>query len=159
MHFMEFCGGHTHAIARHGLRGLLPDNVRPPQGPAACVSSQGDVDRAVELAGRDGVILATFGDMVRVPGRQGSLQDARARGADVRVVYSPSDALRLAAENQDREVSFLGVGFDTTAPTVAATLLGARQRGLANFSVLSLHKLTPPAMRAVLDAGRYGWMG
>ncbi|MGI6207896.1 MAG: hydrogenase formation protein HypD [Anaerolineae bacterium] len=155
MHFMEFCGGHTHAIARHGLRGLLPDNVRLSSGPGCpvCVSSQGDVDRAVELAGRDGVILATFGDMVRVPGSQGSLQDARARGADVRVVYSPADALRLAAENLDREVAFLGVGFETTAPTVAATLLGARQRGLANFSVLSLHKLTPPAMRAVLDAG------
>ncbi|NPV10003.1 MAG: hydrogenase formation protein HypD [Anaerolineae bacterium] len=155
MQFMEFCGGHTHAIARHGLRSLLPENVRLVSGPGCpvCVSSQGDVDRAVALAGRDGVTVVTFGDMMQVPGSEGSLQEARALGADVRVVYSPADALRLAVDCPGRQVVFLGVGFETTAPAVAATVLQAQRQGITNYSVLSLHKLTPPAMRAVLDAG------
>ncbi len=153
--FMEFCGGHTHAILRFGLRQMLPPTVRLRSGPGCpvCVTSATDLDRAIALAQMPGVILATFGDMVRVPGSQGSLQEAKARGADVRIVYSPLDALDLARRNPGRPVIFLGVGFETTAPAVAATLLQAEAERVPNFYVLSVHKLTPPAMRAILDAG------
>ncbi|MBN2004228.1 MAG: hydrogenase formation protein HypD [Anaerolineae bacterium] len=152
---MEFCGGHTHAIFRFGLRQMLAGAVEMRSGPGCpvCVTSSSDLDRALALAGVPGVILATFGDMVRVPGSRGTLQEAQARGAAVRLVYSPLDALDLARKNPAREIVFLGVGFETTAPGVAATLLQAEAEGLTNFSVLSLHKLTPPAMRAILDAG------
>jgi hydrogenase expression/formation protein HypD len=152
---MEFCGGHTHAIFRFGLRETLAPGVEMRSGPGCpvCVTAAADLDRAIALAEVSGVTLATFGDMVRVPGSRGTLQDARARGADVRIVYSPLDALALARENPAREVVFLGVGFETTAPGVAATVAQAHEEGLDNFSVLSLHKLTPPAMRAILDAG------
>lgn len=153
--FMEFCGGHTHAILRFGLRQMLPPTVRLRSGPGCpvCVTSAADLDRAIALAQVPGAILATFGDMVRVPGSRGSLQEAKARGADVRVVYSPLDALGLARQHLGRPVIFLGVGFETTAPAVAATLLQAEAEGVPNFYVLSVHKLTPPAMRAILDAG------
>jgi len=152
---MEFCGGHTHAILRHGLRSLLPATVELRSGPGCpvCVTSNADLDRAIALAQEPGLILATFGDMMRVPGSRLSLQDARAAGADVRMVYSSLDALKMARENPARPVVFLGVGFETTAPTVAATILQAGAEGLNNFSVLSLHKLTPPATRAILDSG------
>jgi hydrogenase expression/formation protein HypD len=155
MSFMEFCGGHTHAIGRCGIRRAVPEGVRLLSGPGCpvCVTAQGDVDAAVALAEKPGVLLATFGDMMRVPGSGGSLLDARARGADVRVVYSPMDALTLAREMPSREVAFLGVGFETTAPGVAATVLQAVIDNVPNFSVLSLHKLTPPAMRAIVEAG------
>jgi len=155
LRFMEFCGGHTHAIAEYGLRSLLPDNVRLSSGPGCpvCVTASGEVDAAIALAARPGVTVATFGDMMRVPGTAGSLSDARASGADVRVVYSPRDALEIARACPAAEVVFLGVGFETTAPVVAAAVLEAEASGVSNFSVLSLHKLTPPAMRAVLDAG------
>jgi hydrogenase expression/formation protein HypD len=158
---MEFCGGHTHAIFRFGLRELLAGRVEMRSGPGCpvCVTAAGDLDRAIAMAGVPGVLLATFGDMVRVPGSAGNLQDARARGADVRIVYSPLDALGLARENPDRNVIFLGVGFETTAPGVAATLIQAEEEGVPNFYVLSLHKLTPPAMRAILDAGEVGLDG
>lgn len=153
---MEFCGGHTHAIMRYGLRDLLPPTVELRSGPGCpvCVTANVDLDRAIALARVPGSILTTFGDMVRVPGSRESLQSARAGGADVRVVYSTLDALQIARENPGRPVTFLGVGFETTAPTVAAAILEADSEGLDNFSVLSLHKLTPPATRAILDAGQ-----
>lgn len=152
---MEFCGGHTHAIFKIGLRQLLPDHVQLRSGPGCpvCVTSGADLERAIALAGLPEVILTTYGDMVRVPGRHGSLQEARAEGADVRIVYSTLDALEIARKNPARSVVFLGVGFETTAPTTAAALLQAEAEGMSNFSLLSLHKLTPPATRAILDAG------
>ena len=152
---MEFCGGHTHAIFRFGLRELLAGAVDLRSGPGCpvCVTAAADLDRAIAMAEIPDVILTTFGDMVRVPGRRGTLQDARARGADVRIVYSPLDAVKIARQTPQREVIFLGVGFETTAPGIAATLIQAQEMGLTNFNVLSLHKLTPPAMRAILDAG------
>jgi hydrogenase expression/formation protein HypD len=152
---MEFCGGHTHAIFNFGLRELLAPNVELRSGPGCpvCVTATVDLNDAIALAEVPDVVLTTFGDMVRVPGSQGTLQDARARGADVRIVYSPLDALEIARQHPGKQVIFLGVGFETTAPAIAATVLQADTEGLANFSVLSLHKLTPPAMRAILDAG------
>ncbi len=152
---MEFCGGHTHAMFRFGLRQMLAGAVEMRSGPGCpvCVTAAADLDRALALADVPGVILATFGDMVRVPGSRGTLQEAQARGVEVRVVYSPLDSLDLARKNPTREVVFLGVGFETTAPGVAATLLQAEAEGLPNFSVLSLHKLTPPAVCAILDMG------
>lgn len=155
MTFMEFCGGHTHAILRHGIRQLLPETIEMRSGPGCpvCVTAAGDLDRAIALAHVPGVILTTFGDMIRVPGSQGSLQEAKAAGADVRVVYSTLDTLQIARENPARPVVFLGVGFETTAPTVAASILQAEAQGIDNFTVYSVHKLTPPATRAVLNAG------
>jgi len=152
---MEFCGGHTHVIFRFGLRQMLAPAVQLRAGPGCpvCVTSAGDMDRAIALAGVPGAILATFGDMLRVPGSRGDLQTARAAGADVRVVYSALDALELARRHPRRPVIFLGVGFETTAPTIAAALLQAEAEQISNFSALSLHKLTPPAIRAVLQAG------
>ncbi len=158
---MEFCGGHTHAILRYGLRSLLPETVDLRSGPGCpvCVTANADLDRAIALAQVPGLILTTFGDMIRVPGSRQSLQEAKAGGADVRIVYSTLDALRIARDNPARPVVFLGVGFETTAPTVAAAILQAEREGLANFSVLSLHKLTPPATRAILDAGEVALHG
>lgn len=152
---MEFCGGHTHAILRCGLRSLLPSTVELRSGPGCpvCVTSNADLDQAIALAQVPGMILTTFGDMMRVPGSTSSLQEAKAAGADVRMVYSTLDALQIARANPARPVAFLGVGFETTAPTVGVAILQAKAEGLANFSVLSLHKLTPPATRAILDAG------
>ncbi len=152
---MEFCGGHTHAIMRYGLRQALAPAVRLRAGPGCpvCVTPDGDIDAAIALSHHPDVIVATFGDLIRVPGSRTSLQSARAHGADVRVVYSALDALSLAQQNPDRRVVMLGIGFETTAPTVAAALLEASERGLANYYVLSMHKRTPPAMRAILDAG------
>lgn len=158
---MEFCGGHTHAIFRFGLRQLLPPTVKLLAGPGCpvCVTSQPDLDRAIALSRVRGVTLTTFGDMLRVPGSRGTLQEAKAKGADVRVVYSTIDALSIARDNPDREVVFLAVGFETTAPSVAAAVLTAENQRLKNFSILSLHKLTPPAMRAILDAGEVALSG
>ena len=152
---MEFCGGHTHAIFRYGLRQLLAGKVVLSSGPGCpvCVTAAADLDRAIALASVPKLLLTTFGDMLRIPGSRGSLQDARAQGADVRIVYSPADAVALARENPARQVVFLGVGFETTAPGIAAAVLQAEAEGVPNFSVLSLHKLTPPAIRAVLDSG------
>ena len=152
---MEFCGGHTHAILRFGIPSLLPPTVELRSGPGCpvCVTSAGDLDRAIALAQVPGVILTTFGDMIRVPGSCASLAQAKAGGADVRVVYSPLDALRIARENPTRPVIFLGVGFETTAPMVASAVLAAEAEGLTNFTVFSTHKLTPPATRAILAAG------
>jgi hydrogenase expression/formation protein HypD len=158
---MEFCGGHTHAIMRYGLRSLLPPTVELCSGPGCpvCVTANADLDQAIALTKVPDLILTTFGDMVRVPGSTQSLQDARASGADVRIVYSTLDALQIARDNPALPVVFLGVGFETTAPTVAAAILQAQEEGVENFSVLSLHKLTPPATRAILDAGDVALQG
>ncbi|ADI01175.1 MAG TPA: hydrogenase formation protein HypD [Syntrophothermus lipocalidus] len=150
---MEVCGTHTVAIARSGLRSLVPPNLKLLSGPGCpvCVTAQSDIDAVIELARRPGVILVTFGDMMRVPGSESSLQEEKARGADVRVVYSPSDALEIARQNPERETVFLGIGFETTAPAVALTIEQAAASGLANFSVWSLHKLVGPALDAVFS--------
>jgi hydrogenase expression/formation protein HypD len=152
---MEFCGTHTHAIFRHGLRELLPGTVTMLSGPGCpvCVTSATDLDRAIALAGVPGVTLATFGDMVRVPGSRQSLAAAKAAGADVRVVYSSLDALAIARHELQRLVVLLGVGFETTSPTIAAAVRLAEKEKLANFRLYSLHKLTPPATVAILRAG------
>lgn len=155
LRIMEFCGGHTHAIMRYGIRQMLQPRVHMASGPGCpvCVTADADIDYAIALARLPGVSLATFGDMLRVPGTRSSLQEARARGADVRMVYSALDALELARKEPRRAVVMLGIGFETTAPTIAAALLQARELNVRNFYVFSLHKLTPPAMRAILDAG------
>ncbi|MBN1444072.1 MAG: hydrogenase formation protein HypD [Planctomycetes bacterium] len=151
---MEVCGTHTVSLFRSGVRSLLPAGVRLISGPGCpvCVTSQGYIDAACALASRPEVTICTYGDMIRVPGRQGSLAEQRARGARVLVVYSARDALRHAEANRDRQVVFLAVGFETTAPATALTVLEARSRGLENFSVLSAHKLVVPAMLALLSA-------
>jgi hydrogenase expression/formation protein HypD len=161
LRLMEFCGGHTHAILRFGIRALLPPDLEMLSGPGCpvCVTSPAGLDHAIALAHIPGVILATFGDMIRVPGSRGSLQNARAGGSDIRVVYSPMDAVALAEKNSSRPVVFLGVGFETTAPGVAASILQARQQGIKNYFVLPLHKLTPPATKAILDGGEVNLSG
>jgi hydrogenase expression/formation protein HypD len=148
---MEVCGTHTMAIARAGLRPLLAPAVELVSGPGCpvCVTGNRDIDRAMALAWLPGVIVATFGDMMRVPGSAGTLADAAARGGRVQVVYSPLDALELARREPGARVVFLGVGFETTAPATAGCLLKAKQEGLDNFYLLSLHKLVPPALRAL----------
>ncbi|MRR37766.1 hydrogenase formation protein HypD, partial [bacterium] len=151
---MEICGTHTHAIGRYGIRRLLPKNLRLISGPGCpvCVTSIADVDRALYLAGLPDVIFATFGDMLRVPGTGGeSLQRLRAAGADVRVISSAADAVRFAAENPGRQVILMGIGFETTTPTVAAAILSARRRGIENFTVFSVHKTVPQAIRALIE--------
>jgi len=151
---MEICGTHTQAIGRFGIRRLLPDSVRLISGPGCpvCVTSIHDVDRALYLAGLPDIVFATFGDMLRVPGTGGrSLQRLRAEGADVRIISSALDSLRLAEEDPDREVIFLGIGFETTAPTVASAIRKAQQKGLKNFSVFSIHKTVPNAISTLLD--------
>ncbi|MEW6554598.1 MAG: hydrogenase formation protein HypD [Actinomycetota bacterium] len=150
---MEVCGTHTMAISRSGLRPLLAPRVELVSGPGCpvCVTAADDIARAIAFAGLEGVVLTTFGDMMRVPGPRGTLSEANSRGASVRVVYSPLEALRMAAESAHTRVVFLGVGFETTAPAVAASLVQARRKGIDNFFVLSLHKLVPPALRALLE--------
>jgi hydrogenase expression/formation protein HypD len=149
---MEICGGHTHAIYRHGLHDLLPPGIELIHGPGCpvCVIPLGRVDDAIAIAETEGVTLATFGDMLRVPGSAGSLLDAKARGADVRMVYSPLDALALARKEPDRHVCFLAIGFETTAPATAITLRRAREEGIERFSVFCNHVLVEPPLRAIL---------
>ncbi|MGD8453778.1 MAG: hydrogenase formation protein HypD [Phycisphaerae bacterium] len=151
---MEVCGTHTVSIFRSGIRSLLPENLRLVSGPGCpvCVTAQRHIDAAIDLAGRPDLIVTTYGDMIRVPGRQGSLERQRARGADVRVVNSARTALQIAHANPDRPVVFLAVGFETTAPATAATILEAARDDVANFSVLMCHKLVVPAMLALLEA-------
>ena len=152
---MEVCGTHTVAVFRHGIRQLLPKGVRLLSGPGCpvCVTPNGEIDQAIALAGLPGVILTTFGDMLRVPGSRSSLQQARAAGADVRVVYSPLDAVRLAQTTPDRQVVFFAVGFETTSPAVAGALVEAHRLGVPSFSALSAHKVIPPAMKVLLESG------
>ncbi len=153
--FMEVCGTHTVSAFRSGLHSLLPDNVRLISGPGCpvCVTSQGDINQMIELADRPNVTVCTYGDMMRVTGSRGSLDDARAAGADVRVVYSTLDAVKLAAAEPRRQVVFTGVGFETTTPATAAAVLAAEKLNLLNFTVLTSHKQILPAMRALLSSG------
>ena len=150
---MEVCGGHTHAIYRHGLLDHVGDGVEFVHGPGCpvCVVPRGRLDDAVGLAVDHDVILCTYGDMLRVPGSRGSLLEARAAGADVRVVYSPLDVLPIAASEPGRQVVFLAIGFETTAPATAITVRRAKERGITNLSFLCLHVLVEPPMRALLD--------
>lgn len=154
-HLMEFCGGHTHAIFRYGVQDLMPDNVHYVHGPGCpvCVLPVRRLDDAVELAERHDVILTTYGDMMRVPGtKQRSLIRAKADGADIRMVYSTMDALKIARDNPDRQVVFFAIGFETTTPPTAAVMQVARREGFDNFSVFCNHVLTPPAMEHILGA-------
>ena len=153
MRIMEVCGTHTMAIFRHGIRALLPPTVTLLSGPGCpvCVTDQNDIDGFIALAQREEVIVATFGDLMRVPGTYTSLQREKAEGADVRVVYSPMDAVQLAQEHPDRTVVFLGVGFETTTPTIAAAILTAQQLKLPNFCVYSAHKTVPQALAALMN--------
>lgn len=151
--FMEFCGGHTHVISRWGLEDILPASVRMIHGPGCpvCVLPIGRIDMAIELALNKGVILCTYADTLRVPASKGlSLFSCRAQGGDVRMVYSPLDALRIARENPEREVVFFAIGFETTTPPTAAAVLAAKREGLKNFSVFCNHVLTPAAMEHIL---------
>ncbi len=150
---MEVCGTHTMAIAKSGIKDLLPDNIKLISGPGCpvCVTAQGDIDAVIELVQQQDLILATFGDMMRVPGTRSSLQEARSQGADIRVVYSPMDAVEMARTNPSQEVVFLGIGFETTAPPVGASIEAARAMQVSNFSVLSLHKLVPPALEIIFS--------
>ncbi|MBI3993719.1 MAG: hydrogenase formation protein HypD [Candidatus Lambdaproteobacteria bacterium] len=151
---MEICGGHTHVIFKYGLDKVMPPAIELIHGPGCpvCVTPLERVDQAIELARLDNVMLATFADMIRVPGSRSSLQQEAARGADIRMVYSSLDALQLARAHPEREVVFFAIGFETTAPTNAMAVLLAQQQGLRNFSVFSNHVTVPPAVRAILDA-------
>jgi len=151
---MEVCGGHTHSIYKYGIDDLLPANVELVHGPGCpvCVIPMGRVDDGIAIAHQPGVIFTCFGDMMRIPGSHGSLQDAKAQGADIRMVYSPLDALRIAKANPDRDVVFFAIGFETTAPSTALTLKRAKAEGVANFLVMSNHVTIVPPLRALLDS-------
>ncbi len=149
---MEVCGSHTVAIYKAGIRDLFP-NIDLISGPGCpvCVTSTGDIDRVIKLTTMPDSILTTFGDMVKVPGSNSSLQQQISRGADVRLVYSSFDSLQIAKDNPNKRIIFLAVGFETTAPTIAATVLEAKKEGIENFYILCFHKLVPPAMKALLE--------
>jgi hydrogenase expression/formation protein HypD len=152
--FMEVCGGHTHAIYRFGLMDLLPENIELVHGPGCpvCVLPMGRIDDGLAIAEDPSVIFAAFGDMMRVPGTRGSPLEFKARGMDIRIVYSPTDALKLARANPDRHVMFFAIGFETTAPSTALTLMRAKAEGIGNFSVFCNHVTIIPAIRAILDS-------
>src|SRR5271157_1678070 len=151
---MEVCGGHTHAIYRFGLKDVLPANIELIHGPGCpvCVLPMGRIDDGLAVAKQSDVIFAAFGDMMRVPGTLGSPFEHKARGTDVRIVYSPADALQIARKNPDRHVMFFAIGFETTAPSTALTLMRAKAEGIANFSVFCNHVTIIPAIRAILDS-------
>jgi hydrogenase expression/formation protein HypD len=150
---MEVCGTHTVSIFRSGIRGLLPETISLISGPGCpvCVTSLKEIDSFIEIAGMDNVILATFGDLMRVPGTRSSLQKERANGRDIRIVYSTIDALSIARDNPHKKLVFAGVGFETTAPTVAAAVISAHNMKLKNFYIYSAHKLIPPALTALME--------
>ncbi|MEY2568472.1 MAG: hydrogenase expression/formation protein HypD [Actinomycetota bacterium] len=152
--FMEVCGGHTHTIYKHGLEDYLPETVTLVHGPGCpvCVIPMGRVDDAIALAHQPDVIMTSFGDMLRVPGGNGSFLDAKAQGADIRMVYSPLDALKVARQNPDKRVVFMAIGFETTAPSTAMTVLRARAEGIENFSIFCNHVTIIPAIKAILDS-------
>jgi hydrogenase expression/formation protein HypD len=158
---MEICGGQTHAIVRYGIDRMLPMGITLLHGPGCpvCVTPTGMIDAAIAIASDPGTIFCSFGDMLRVPGQTGSLLSARSRDADVRMVYSPLDALAIARENPTREVVFFAIGFETTAPTTAMAVLQAEHEGLVNFSLLVSHVLVPPAMEALLSDSSNGVQG
>ncbi|MFE2376406.1 hydrogenase formation protein HypD [Streptomyces sp. NPDC059398] len=151
---MEVCGGQTHSIIRHGIDQLLPEGIELIHGPGCpvCVTPLEIIDRALAIAARPGVIFCSFGDMLRVPGSSQDLFSVKSAGGDVRVVYSPLDALKLAQQNPDREVVFFGIGFETTAPANAMTVYQARRLGVRNFSLLVSHVLVPPAISAIMES-------
>ncbi|MBO0849107.1 MAG: hydrogenase formation protein HypD [Pseudonocardia sp.] len=152
--FMEVCGGHTHTIYKHGLEDYLPETVSLVHGPGCpvCVIPMGRVDDAIAIAERDDVIMTSFGDMMRVPGGRGSFFDSKAEGADIRMVYSPLDALKIARKNPDKRVVFMAIGFETTAPSTAMTVLRAAAEKLDNFSIFCNHVTIIPAIKAILDS-------
>ncbi|WP_428355348.1 hydrogenase formation protein HypD [Methyloprofundus sp.] len=151
---MEVCGGQTHSIIKHGIDQLLPEQINLIHGPGCpvCVTPLQSIDKALEIARQDKVIFCSFGDMLRVPGSHDDLLSLKAQGADIRTVYSPLDALKLSQDNPDKQVVFFGVGFETTAPTVALAIYQARQLQLENFSVLASHVRVPPVMQALLSS-------
>jgi hydrogenase expression/formation protein HypD len=153
--FMEICGTHTVALFKHGVRDVLPAHIQLISGPGCpvCVTATRDIDKSIKLAKIPGVIVTTFGDMIRVPGSHSSLKKEKSQGADVRMVYSTMDAVDIAKQNPEKKVVFLGIGFETTAPTIAASVVAAERQGIQNFHVLSAHKLLPPAMDALLSGG------
>lgn len=150
---MEVCGGQTHSLVKNGLLNLLPESINMVHGPGCpvCVTPVSLIDRAIYLAEDKGVVLCSYGDMLRVPGSRKSLLSAKAGGADIRMMYSPLEAVKIARENPDREVVFFAVGFETTAPANALSVIQAHQLGLKNYSILASHVLVPPAMEAVLN--------
>jgi hydrogenase expression/formation protein HypD len=152
--FMEVCGGHTHAIYRFGIKDLLPSNIELVHGPGCpvCVLPMGRIDDGLSMSQDPNVIFTAFGDMMRVPGANGSPLQHKARGMDIRIVYSPADALQLARKNPEKHVMFFAIGFETTAPSTALTLIRARKEGVRNFSVFSNHVTIIPAIRAILDS-------
>jgi hydrogenase expression/formation protein HypD len=152
--FMEVCGGHTHAIYRFGLKDLLPSHIELVHGPGCpvCVLPMGRIDDGLTIAEQPGVIFTAFGDMMRVPGTRGSPLEYKSRGMDVRIVYSPADALKIARANPDKHVLFFAIGFETTAPSTALTLMRAKAQGIRNFSVFCNHVTIIPAIRAILDS-------
>ncbi len=159
--FMEVCGTHTMSIARFGLREILPKNVELISGPGCpvCVTSASYIDKAISLSKMDKVIVATFGDMLKVPGQDGSLEEARGRGSRVKIVYSTLDALELARKNPEMKIVFLGVGFETTVPTIAAAIKKAKEERIDNFFVLSSHKTMPNALKAIVSDASLGLNG
>ena len=152
---MEVCGGHTMSIQKFGIPYLLPDTVKLISGPGCpvCVTSRNFIDKAVAYSRREDVIITTYGDLIRVPGSTSSLDQEKAKGADVRIVYSILDALMIAKKNRRKKVVFLGIGFETTAPSSAAGLVKAQMAGLSNFFLFSAHKVMPPAMETLIDEG------
>src|SRR5271155_3379690 len=151
---MEVCGGQTHSIIRNGIDQLLPPGIELIHGPGCpvCVTPLEMIDKALAIAARPGVIFCSFGDMLRVPGSEKDLFRIKSAGGDVRVVYSPLDALKLARENPDRQVVFFGIGFETTAPANAMTVYQAKRHGITNFSLLASHVLVPPAIAAIMES-------
>jgi len=158
---MEVCGTHTMAIHKFGIKSLLPENIRLISGPGCpvCVTPNNYIDHAIALSQKKGTLITTFGDMLRVPGSSKSLEQSRAEGGAVKMVYSPQDALKLAEENPDLKVVFLAVGFETTSPAIARTLEEAEEQGIRNFYLLVGHKLIPPAMKALVENERIGING
>lgn len=153
--FMEVCGGHTHAIRKYGIQHLLPDTIELLSGPGCpvCVTNRTSIDRAIEISKMPDVILTTYGDLIRVPGSESTLNHEKAGGADIRIVYSTMEALEIATNNPGKHVVFIGIGFETTTPSSAVAIKEASGRGINNFSLLSMHKLMPPAMEALIEQG------
>ncbi len=149
---MEVCGSHTMSIMKSGLKGLLPSNIKLISGPGCpvCVTPQGFIDTAIELSKEENIIITTFGDLIRVPGTNSTLQKEKALGRDIRVVYSPLDSLKIAEENKEKEVVFLAVGFETTVPTIALAINNAKNKGIENFSILNSLKTMPSAMKTLI---------
>lgn len=155
LNLMEFCGTHTHEIFKYGIKQLLPENIHLLSGPGCpvCVTSQKDIDYLITLLEKEDFGVITFGDLVNVPGSNGNLNKLRLKGKEVRIVYSPLESIKIAKENKEKKYILVGIGFETTAPNIAYTIIKTNEEKLENLFFLSLHKLTPPAMKAILDMG------